>query len=228
MRLVLTADTHLPKRARDLPEPLWTAIETADVVLHAGDWVDESLLDAMTARARRLIGVYGNNDGPALRARLPEVARVELDGLRVAVVHETGPSDRSRAAVRGPVPRRRPAGLRALAHPLGHRGARRAAPAQPGLTHRPPLPAARHLPDRRDRRRAASTDGRAAPPATPQLNPSPPPPIVQFLHDRAGAGLGVYWPRPVSAWSSSIRLDASALVRSSGNGAPASRASVAR
>ncbi|MEU8016925.1 YfcE family phosphodiesterase [Micromonospora parva] len=91
MRLVLTADTHVPKRARDLPGPLWAAIEAADVVVHAGDWVDETLLDAMTARSRRLIGVYGNNDGPALRARLPEVARVELDGLRVAVVHETGP-----------------------------------------------------------------------------------------------------------------------------------------
>ncbi|MCO1599271.1 metallophosphoesterase [Micromonospora sp. RHAY321] len=91
MRLVLTADTHLPKRARDLPEPLWAAIEAADVVVHAGDWVDESLLDEMLTRARRLIGVYGNNDGPALRARLPEVARADLDGLRVAVVHETGP-----------------------------------------------------------------------------------------------------------------------------------------
>ena len=34
--------------------------------------------------------MYGNNDGPALRARLPEVARVELDGVRFAVVHETG------------------------------------------------------------------------------------------------------------------------------------------
>ncbi|MEU8184144.1 metallophosphoesterase [Micromonospora sp. NPDC049047] len=91
MRLVLTADTHVPKRARDLPGPLWAAIEAADVVVHAGDWVDEALLDAMTARSRRLVGVYGNNDGPALRARLPEVARVDLDGLRVAVVHETGP-----------------------------------------------------------------------------------------------------------------------------------------
>ncbi|MBM0232748.1 metallophosphoesterase [Micromonospora sp. STR1_7] len=91
MRLVLTADTHLPKRARDLPAPLWAAIEAADVVVHAGDWVDEALLDAMTARSRRLVGVYGNNDGPALRSRLPEVARVDLDGLRVAVVHETGP-----------------------------------------------------------------------------------------------------------------------------------------
>ncbi|MFE9201738.1 metallophosphoesterase family protein [Micromonospora sp. NPDC007230] len=94
MELVVTADTHVPKRARDLPPALWAAIDAADVVLHAGDWVDVSLLDAMAARARRLIGVYGNNDGPPLRARLPEVARVELAGLRVAVVHETGPKTR--------------------------------------------------------------------------------------------------------------------------------------
>jgi putative phosphoesterase len=90
MRIVLTADTHVPKRARDLPEPLWHAIEAADVVVHAGDWVDVSLLDRMQARSARLIGVHGNNDGPPLRARLPEVARVELAGLRLTVVHETG------------------------------------------------------------------------------------------------------------------------------------------
>ncbi|MEU4641944.1 metallophosphoesterase [Micromonospora sp. NPDC023814] len=104
MRLVITADTHVPARAKDLPAPLWAAVDAADVVLHAGDWVDESLLDALVARARRLVGVYGNNDGPALRARLPEVARVELDGLRIAVVHETGPKARreERCAARFP------------------------------------------------------------------------------------------------------------------------------
>jgi putative phosphoesterase len=90
--LVVIADTHLPKRARDLPAALWARIEAADIVLHAGDWVSVSLLDELQARARRVIGVHGNNDGPDLRARLPEVARVELEGLRVAVVHETGPA----------------------------------------------------------------------------------------------------------------------------------------
>jgi len=90
LRLVLTADTHLPRRARDLPEPLWAAIDAADVVVHAGDWVTVDLLDALEARAARLVGVHGNNDGPALRARLPEVARVDLAGVRFAVVHETG------------------------------------------------------------------------------------------------------------------------------------------
>ena len=90
VRLVLLADTHVPKRARDLPEPVWRAVDAADAVVHAGDWVDVSLLDALRARAARLIGVYGNNDGPALRDRLPEVAYADLAGVRFAVVHETG------------------------------------------------------------------------------------------------------------------------------------------
>jgi putative phosphoesterase len=70
--------------------PVWAAVDVADVVLHAGDWVSVELLDALEDRAARLVGVWGNNDGPPLRERLPEVARVQLDGLRLAVVHETG------------------------------------------------------------------------------------------------------------------------------------------
>ncbi|WP_040337111.1 metallophosphoesterase family protein [Candidatus Blastococcus massiliensis] len=88
--LVVTSDTHVPKRARDLPQSLWSRIEAADLVVHAGDWVDVALLDLFEQRCRRLVAVYGNNDHGALRERLPEIARVEIDGLRVAVVHETG------------------------------------------------------------------------------------------------------------------------------------------
>ena len=94
MRLLLLADTHVPKRARDLPLQVWDAVDHADVVIHAGDWVDVALLDALESRAARLIGVYGNNDGPTLRARLPEVATADLDGVAFAVVHETGGPDR--------------------------------------------------------------------------------------------------------------------------------------
>jgi putative phosphoesterase len=92
MRLLIMADTHVPQRARALPEQVWHEVAAADVVVHAGDWVGEGLLDELEFRARRLIGVYGNNDGPVVRARLPEVARAEFDGLRLAVVHETGPA----------------------------------------------------------------------------------------------------------------------------------------
>ncbi|MGH4009468.1 MAG: metallophosphoesterase family protein [Pseudonocardiaceae bacterium] len=90
MKLLLMADTHVPHRARDLPQQLWRAVAEADVVVHAGDWVCVELLDALLARADRLIGVAGNNDGRSLSARLPEVATARLDGVRLAVVHETG------------------------------------------------------------------------------------------------------------------------------------------
>ncbi|WP_285043483.1 metallophosphoesterase [Plantibacter sp. LMC-P-059a] len=88
--LLLISDTHLPKRAKALPDAVWAAVDAADLVVHAGDWVDEATLDVLEQRATRLVGVFGNNDGPELRARLPEVARFEVDGVRFAVVHETG------------------------------------------------------------------------------------------------------------------------------------------
>ena len=91
-RLVLMADTHLPKRAKRLPEALWAAVDAADVVVHAGDWVEPPLLDELEQRSRRLVACYGNNDGAELRSRLPEVARASVAGLRLGVVHETGPS----------------------------------------------------------------------------------------------------------------------------------------
>ncbi|WP_086852383.1 metallophosphoesterase family protein [Amycolatopsis kentuckyensis] len=90
MRLLLISDTHLPARARELPPQVWAEVAAADVVVHGGDWVDVALLDELEERSKRLIGVYGNNDGPALRARLPEIARAELGGVRLAVIHETG------------------------------------------------------------------------------------------------------------------------------------------
>ncbi len=55
MRQLLIADTHVPKRARDLPSRVWDEVSNADVVLHAGDWVEASLLDELEARAKRLV-----------------------------------------------------------------------------------------------------------------------------------------------------------------------------
>ncbi|MFB9733332.1 YfcE family phosphodiesterase [Ornithinimicrobium kibberense] len=104
MRVLLVADTHVPKRARELPSEVWGEVDRADVVVHAGDWVDPALLDELEARAARLVGVHGNNDGEELRRRLPEVARTELGGMRWGVVHETGPRVRREERMRAAYP----------------------------------------------------------------------------------------------------------------------------
>ncbi|AOX44785.1 metallophosphoesterase [Microbacterium sp. BH-3-3-3] len=88
-RLLLLADTHVPKRARVLPDAVRRAASGVDLIVHAGDWVEAAVLDELSALGP-VLGVWGNNDGDDLRARLPEVARADVEGVRVAVVHETG------------------------------------------------------------------------------------------------------------------------------------------
>lgn len=90
VRVTVVADTHVPGRARDLPAEVWRAVAEADLVVHAGDWVSVDLLDRFEERSTRLLACHGNNDPPALAARVPEVARAVVAGVRVGVVHETG------------------------------------------------------------------------------------------------------------------------------------------
>ena len=104
IRVLLMSDTHLPVRAKDLPAPLWEEVDRADLVVHAGDWVDVVTLDRLEARSRRLLACWGNNDGPELRARLPEVALATVESVRVAVVHETGGKERRNERMRATYP----------------------------------------------------------------------------------------------------------------------------
>ena len=93
-RLLLLADTHVPARARKLPSAVLQAVAAADAVIHAGDWIDLPTYELLADRARQLHGVYGNNDGPDLRQRLPEVAHFTVEELKFSLIHETGPARR--------------------------------------------------------------------------------------------------------------------------------------
>jgi len=88
-RLLILSDTHIPGRARVLPAALLRAADEADLLVHAGDWVTEGVLDELEQHGE-VLGVWGNNDGADLRARLPEIARRRIEALDLAVVHETG------------------------------------------------------------------------------------------------------------------------------------------
>jgi uncharacterized protein len=89
MRVVVLADTHL-RDARRLPDAVYERLARADVVLHAGDVVGDDLLDELETFAELHV-VRGNNDG-ALRRSLPETWTAELGGVRVAMVHDSGPT----------------------------------------------------------------------------------------------------------------------------------------
>ncbi len=88
--IVFLSDTHRRERPR-LADRLAADLSTADVVVHAGDFTTETVLEAFEGHAERLVAVHGNADTPAVQERLPTstVTTVETaDGpLRIAVVH---------------------------------------------------------------------------------------------------------------------------------------------
>ena len=91
LRAVVLADTHLRAGGgRGLPARVVELLEGADVILHAGDIVDAGVLETLEAMAPTY-AVLGNNDH-TLTGRLPVVAYLELDGVRIAMIHDSGPT----------------------------------------------------------------------------------------------------------------------------------------
>jgi putative phosphoesterase len=91
VKVLVVSDTHLwSDSLHRMPDDVWALAEVADVVLHAGDVVDEAVLHALGERAP-VHAVLGNNDH-GLGARLPEVLELELGGVAVAMVHDAGPA----------------------------------------------------------------------------------------------------------------------------------------
>jgi uncharacterized protein len=91
------SDTHLRAgRPRRLPDVVWAAIADCQLVLHAGDVVDTSLLDALDEQHVPYRAVLGNNDF-TLRDTLPERLQFAIEEVRVAMVHDSG-TTKGRAA----------------------------------------------------------------------------------------------------------------------------------
>lgn len=90
MRLTVLADTHLRAGIATLSHRVHAALEASDAILHAGDVVSLAALADLRA-LKPVYAVLGNNDRE-LRGVLPEVLRLELAGVCLAMAHDSGPS----------------------------------------------------------------------------------------------------------------------------------------
>jgi putative phosphoesterase len=90
-RVVVLADTHIRRAgARKLPAAAYAHLDTADLILHAGDILVGEVLDELGGFAP-VHAVLGNNDAELLGV-LPETRSLEVDGVRIAMIHDSGAS----------------------------------------------------------------------------------------------------------------------------------------
>ena len=100
MHVVVVSDTHAPRFWKRCPPAVADRLEGADLILHAGDVCIPEVLDELAAFAPVRV-VLGNNDGPEVAAwGAPETLELELDGLRVGMIHDAGTKEGRLARMR--------------------------------------------------------------------------------------------------------------------------------
>jgi uncharacterized protein len=103
VQIAVISDTHMPKGGRRLPEECVARLENADLIIHAGDFSALEVLNDLRGYAP-VKAVHGNVDDAAVRAALPAVATVTVEGVRIAIVHDSGPARGRLARLRSRFP----------------------------------------------------------------------------------------------------------------------------
>ncbi len=100
LRVAVISDTHAPRFWKTMPAAVAAQLDGVDAILHAGDVCTPIVLDELAAHAPVHV-VLGNNDGPDVAAwGAPEALEIELDGLKVAMIHDSGHKDGRAARMR--------------------------------------------------------------------------------------------------------------------------------
>jgi putative phosphoesterase len=84
--ILVISDTHAGT-VQELPKGMLQAIREAEWVIHCGDYSSIAVVEEIRRLARHFVGVYGNADPGAIRRQLPSETILELEGIRIAVIH---------------------------------------------------------------------------------------------------------------------------------------------
>lgn len=83
----LISDTHIPTRAKNLSKEVFKIFEGVELIVHAGDLVDLSVIDELEQVAP-VLAVHGNMDTPEVREKLPEMNFFIFFDWKIGVIHD--------------------------------------------------------------------------------------------------------------------------------------------
>ena len=92
MVLAVISDTHMPRGDRRLPDACVQRLASADAILHAGDFMELEVLEALKTLGPPVHAVRGNVDSAQLITRLPLMRTVQFEQVRIGMVHDAGPA----------------------------------------------------------------------------------------------------------------------------------------
>jgi uncharacterized protein len=89
MRILVISDTHIPIVAKELPDVIENEAKRCDCCLHAGDFISYEVYEKLSGWTKTY-GVQGNMDDVSVQKKLPEKQVLELEGVRIGLIHGRG------------------------------------------------------------------------------------------------------------------------------------------
>lgn len=90
MRIGIIADTHIPDRAKDIPQIIMADFKNVGMIIHAGDLVDLSVLDKLKVICPNIKAVYGNMDSDEVKKNLSEKEIIKIGNYKIGIMHGYG------------------------------------------------------------------------------------------------------------------------------------------
>lgn len=89
MKIIVLGDTHIPKRAKILPQLIKEECKTSDLIIHVGDWQTVEVYEDLKAFGK-VEGVFGNVDSPDLKKVLAKQKLLFIQGKKIGIIHGDG------------------------------------------------------------------------------------------------------------------------------------------
>ncbi|MGA9290287.1 MAG: metallophosphoesterase family protein [Anaerobacillus sp.] len=89
LNVIILSDTHMPRMAKKLPNPLLEELKSADLLIHVGDWQTKDVYEELKLYAP-VTGVYGNVDESFFYKEFEKKIILELEGHRIGITHGHG------------------------------------------------------------------------------------------------------------------------------------------
>jgi putative phosphoesterase len=90
MKIGVIADTHIPNRADAIPQEILKSFKEVDMIIHAGDLVELSVLDKLKSACKNVKAVWGNMDSYEVRKKIPEKEILKIGNYTIGIIHGYG------------------------------------------------------------------------------------------------------------------------------------------
>lgn len=90
MKIGVISDTHIPDRAKDIPQKILEEFKNVGMIIHAGDLVELKVLDKLKTVCSNVKAVWGNMDPEEVRRVLPEKEIFQIGNYKIGIMHGYG------------------------------------------------------------------------------------------------------------------------------------------